>query len=102
MFLKLTELRMLPGKRECADGESQYADRDTYTPSASSIWVNMAHIASMRVDDVSVYANKPERFPQGRPQTTTLYSSVPGDSFTVTETPEEIGRLLQKAPSDAD
>ena len=45
MFLKLTELRMLLGKRDLQEGESRYADRDMYTPSTSSVWVNMAHIA---------------------------------------------------------
>ena len=88
-FVKLTELYMEKGTRERREGEGQYADRDTYSPRLTSVWVNLAQIIDMRPRDNSEYAEKnPERYPNGYPATTQLCAEH--CSYTVTETVEEI------------
>lgn len=87
-FVKLTELYMEKGTRSLGAGENRYADRDTYTPKLTPVWINLAQIYDMRARDNSEYAAKTERFPEGYPATTQLCAS--NCTYTVTETIEEI------------
>ena len=88
-FVKLTELYMEKGRRDRREGESEYADRDTYSPRLTPVWVNLAQIIDMRPRDNSEYAEKnPARYPNGYPASTQL--SAEGCSYTVIETVEEI------------